>query len=71
MVSEDDGTSWRYGGQLFAFPGRPYVSYTSNHPDRIHFITTEEHPRYYNNSIYHGYTKIGYTYQMTESGWVR
>ncbi|MEK6479366.1 BNR-4 repeat-containing protein [Catalinimonas sp. 4WD22] len=55
MVSEDDGETWSYGGQLFSFPGRPYLRYTTNHKDRIHFITTEEHPRHYNNSIYHGY----------------
>lgn len=56
MVSEDEGESWRYGGQLLAFEGRPYLRYASNNTDRIHFITTEEHPRNYNNSIYHGYT---------------
>src|SRR5699024_8080831 len=56
MVSEDEGETWRYGGQLFSFEGRPYVRYASNNTDRIHFITTEEHPRNYNYSIYHGYT---------------
>lgn len=55
MVSDDDGETWEYGGQLFAFRGRPYVRYASNHKDRVHFITTEEHPRHFNNSIYHGY----------------
>lgn len=55
MVSEDDGETWHYGGRLLAFEGRPYLRYTSNHTDKIHFITTEEHPRHYNNSIYHGY----------------
>lgn len=55
MVSEDDGNTWRYGGQVFAFKGRPYVRYASNNKDRVHFITTEEHPRHYNNSIYYGY----------------
>ena len=62
MVSPDDGTTWSYGGQLFAFPGRPYVKYTTNGTDRIHFITTEEHPRYYNNSIYHGFMENGNVY---------
>ncbi|SHG60368.1 BNR repeat-containing family member [Fodinibius roseus] len=56
MVSEDEGESWRYGGQLLAHPGRPYLRYTSNNSDQIHFIATEGHPRNYNNSIYHGYT---------------
>ncbi len=63
MVSHDNGTTWRYGGQLMAFPGRPYVKYTTNTKDRIHFITTEEHPRYYNNSIYHGYIEGGRVYR--------
>ena len=63
MVSQDDGSTWSYGGQLLAFPGRPYVKYTTNGKDRIHFITTEEHPRYYNNSIYHGYIEDGQVYR--------
>ncbi len=62
MVSEDDGNTWEYGGQLFAFKGRPYLRYASDGQDRIHFITTEEHPRYYNNSIYHGYIERGKMY---------
>lgn len=63
MVSEDEGNTWKYGGQLFGFEGRPYVRYVSDHLSRIHFITTEEHPRNYNNSIYHGYMEDGRLYQ--------
>lgn len=59
MVSGDEGETWHYGGRLFAFRGRPYVRYTSDGKKRIHFITTEEHPRHYNNSIYHGYVEDG------------
>jgi hypothetical protein len=59
MVSADDGETWHYGGRLFSFHGRPYVRYTSDTRKRIHFITTEEHPRHYNNSIYHGYIEDG------------
>lgn len=55
MISEDDGETWSYGGRLFSFNGRPYVRYASNDVDRVHFITTEDHPRHYNNSIYHGF----------------
>lgn len=62
VVSEDDGTTWQYGGKLMAFDGRPYVRYASNNIDRIHFITTEDHPRHYNNSIYHGYIEGEYIY---------
>ncbi len=63
MISEDNGDTWHYGGRLFAFKGRPYLRYTSNNMNRIDFITTEEHPRNYNNSIYHGYIQGGYVYQ--------
>lgn len=63
MVSDNDGDTWHYGGQVFAFEGRPYLRYTSDNMDRIHFITTEEHPRYYNNSIYHGFILDGDVYK--------
>lgn len=62
MISDDEGDTWRYGGQIFAFKGRPYLRYTSDNLDRVHFITTEEHPRHYNNSIYHGYIQDGSVY---------
>lgn len=55
LVSEDNGTTWKYGGKLFSFEGRPYVRYASDQQSRIHFISTEQHPRHYNNGIYHGY----------------
>lgn len=63
IVSEDDGESWRYGGRLMQYPGRPYLRYASNGWNRIHFITTEEHPRDYNNSIYHGYFEYDYLFR--------
>lgn len=62
MTSDDEGETWHYGGQIFAFKGRPYLRYTSDNIERIHFITTEEHPRHYNNSIYHGYIQGGNVY---------
>ena len=59
MVSEDDGSSWTYGGKLFTRPKLGYVNgytrYASNGTDRIDLITTDHHPRDFNNSIYHGY----------------
>lgn len=62
MISGDDGETWRYGGRLISYPGRPYVRYTSNDFNRIHFITTEGHPRDYDNSIYHGYLEYDYLF---------
>ena len=63
LVSSDDGSTWAYGGRLFTFTGRPYLRYASDGENRIHFTTTEEHPRHYNNSIYHGYTEDGNVFQ--------
>lgn len=63
MVSEDSGDTWRYAGKLLTEKKvgyvNGYVRYASNGVDRIDFITTEHHPRDYNNSIYHGYIARG------------
>lgn len=66
IVSDDRGASWRTGGRLIdGGPGatRPYVRYKGNGADTIHFITTEEHPNRYANSIYHGYLRGGKAYR--------
>ncbi|MCB1132655.1 MAG: BNR-4 repeat-containing protein, partial [Verrucomicrobiae bacterium] len=39
--------------------GRPYLRYASNGTDTIHFIATDDHPRAYDNSIYHGFYRNG------------
>ena len=72
VTSDDNGQTWSYGlsnvstdGRLIAIGSggsRPYVKYTSNNTDKIHFITTEAHPRNYNNSIYYGYLSGGNIY---------
>ncbi len=60
MISKDDGSTWEDGGMLFSRDdGIPYVRYTSNNIDQIHFTTTESHPRFHNNNIYHAYIKDG------------
>jgi len=33
----------------------PYLKYASDGKSKIHFITTESHPIFWNCSIYHGY----------------
>jgi hypothetical protein len=61
LTSNNYGDSWSYGGKLLTEGGssdRPYVRYFSD-GQRIHFITTERHPRNYDNSIYHGYVQDG------------
>jgi hypothetical protein len=61
MVSGDDGSSWTFGGKLFTRPKVGYVNgytrYYGNGTDRIDLITTDHHPRDFNNRIYHGYIR--------------
>jgi hypothetical protein len=61
LVSEDDGRTWRYGGKLFRGRGgySPYVKYASNGRDTIHVIATEDHPRNFDNSLYHMFIRRG------------
>ena len=73
LVSHDDGRSFYYGGRLLRWPrptkkdpkftghdgARPYVVYGSNGADSIHFIASEDHPRAYDNSLYHGVFRDG------------
>ncbi len=54
MVSKDGGESWEDKGQLLGGPGRPYVRYAQDADGNIHFAATEQHPRNFDNSIYHG-----------------
>lgn len=55
LISKDDGNTWAFGGRLFEYRGRSYLRYASDGQKRIHFITTDGHPRHFNNNIYHGY----------------
>jgi hypothetical protein len=41
---------------------KPYVRYAKGGSDTIHFITTEDHPRGYDNGIWHGYLRGGAMY---------
>src|ERR1039457_1772395 len=63
LVSTDQGDNWSYGGKLLTEPRLGYVNgytkYVSNGIDRVDFITTEHHPRDFNNSVYHGYVRNG------------
>jgi hypothetical protein len=59
LVSDDHGSTWSRGGRLLTGPGRPYVRYATNSTDSIHLITTEQHPRDFANSIYHGVIRHG------------
>ncbi|TWT93409.1 hypothetical protein Pla108_39030 [Botrimarina colliarenosi] len=60
MSSDDEGKTWRYRGRFLK--GRdgysPYLKYVQD-GDRIHFVATEDHPRNFDNSLYHGYIEAG------------
>lgn len=61
LVSDDDGRTWRYGGKVLV--GRdgysPYAKYAANGRDTIHVVCTEDHPRNYDNSLYHAFIRNG------------
>jgi len=74
-ISDDSGETWNHGWPLLHWTpddykkhpaytgtdgGRPYLRYASNNKDSIHFVTTEDHPRAFDNSIYHGFYRDGY-----------
>jgi putative BNR repeat neuraminidase len=65
LTSDDDGRHWTYGGKLF--DGRhgysPYAKYAGNGVDTIHFVATEDHPRNFDNSLYHGFVRTGKIYR--------
>lgn len=74
MYSDDNGATWRYGGQLTEQPAaKPsggnyvngYYKYCSNGVDRIDIIATEYHPRDFNTSIYHAYIQGGKLYNSS------
>ena len=73
-ASDDGGATWNYQWKLMQrtrddlvgdprYTGmdgrRPYVCYGSDGGDAIHFIATDDHPRAYDNSLYHGYYRGG------------
>ncbi|MBK8977608.1 MAG: BNR-4 repeat-containing protein [Planctomycetes bacterium] len=62
MTSTDLGETFTGTGKLLTEGGnadRPYVKYASDGASRVHLITTERHPRDFDNSIYHGYVEGG------------
>ncbi len=64
MFSDDSGKSWRLGGRLVE--GRdgygPYTKYVSDGDQTIHFVATEDHPRAFDNSLYHSFIRGGQVY---------
>lgn len=66
MYSDDAGRTWTYGGHFLK--GRdgyaPYLKYAFDDAGEgtLHFIATEDHPRNFDNSIYHGTLRGGEIY---------
>ena len=73
-ISDDNGVTWRYGWRLLEWNredfqhdprhtgldgGRPYLRYAGDGKGTIHFITTDDHPRAYDNSLHHGIYRAG------------
>ncbi len=71
LISTNDGDDWTFGAKLLTEAKLGYVNgytkYASNGIDRIDFLTTEHHPRDFNNSIYHGFIKGGKLYRSDGS----
>jgi len=60
MVSVDGGRTFTGSGKLLTEGGtsdRPYVKYANDGSTRVHVLTTERHPRNFDNSIYHGFVE--------------
>ncbi|HEX6960971.1 MAG TPA: BNR-4 repeat-containing protein [Lacipirellula sp.] len=69
LVSSDLGDTWSYGGRLLQegdASDRPYLRYFSD-GEKVHLIATEQHPRDFDNSIYHAYVQDGVLYSSTGS----
>jgi len=64
VFSDDMGESWQSGEKMISFEMVwSYVKYQSDGKSKIHFITTESHPKFWQNSIYHGYFENGKVYK--------
>src|SRR5437762_12453948 len=65
MTSDDEGRTWTYGGRWLYGKGgySPYLKYADDGKGTIHFIATEDHPRNFDNSLYHGYVRDGAMYK--------
>jgi hypothetical protein len=63
IFSDDLGNSWQAGYRMINFEKQwPYVKYASDGESKIHFVTTESHPRFWDCSIYHAYFENGKVY---------
>jgi BNR repeat-containing family member len=61
LYSDDDGSTWKYGGRWLYGKGgySPYLKFAYDGKGTLHFVATEDHPRNFDNSLYHGYLRDG------------
>lgn len=68
LVFNPTTNTWSWGGQLTESAtggySTGYIKYASNDVDKIYFMSTETHPRNYNNNVYAGYVSNGVSYDM-------
>jgi hypothetical protein len=64
LVSRDDGETWTYGGRWLYGKGgySPYLKYAYDGKGTVHFVATEDHPRNFDNSLYHGFLRNSMLY---------
>ncbi len=63
-TSTDGGNSWSTAQTLVnQSDHRPYIKFSSNKTNRIHFAFTQGHPRNINTNIYHAYYRNGAFYR--------
>lgn len=70
VYSDDDGRTWEIGGRWLNGGDkiRPYIKYAQDSRGGVHFVVTDDHPREYNNSIYHGVLRDDELYNSDGEG---
>jgi hypothetical protein len=68
LIFNQATNTWSWGGQLTQSStggySTGYLKYASNGLDKIYFVSTETHPRNFNNNVWSGYISDGKTYKL-------
>lgn len=59
LSSDDGGDTWNDLGQVLGGEGRPYIRLATDTAGRIHVLAVDQHPRDFDNSLYHGIIENG------------